>query len=312
MIALLFSHFSGAGVSVMGFAAASALGVSNNLNWLIRKMADAEAQLVSTERLLHYAHRIPREAPGTEVSLAPQQGAITFENVSLSYGCDLEPTLNNIDISIRAGERVGIVGRTGAGKSSMLMTLFRLSELTAGTIRIDDVDISKLSLKQARSRISIIPQDPVLFSGTIRSNLDPLSSLPDSQLWDALSRAHLLVSVAKMPGKLDAKVTENGDNLSVGQRQLLCLARALLRHNRILVLDEATAGVDLETDALVQQCIKLHFSHCTVITIAHRIATVIDYERVLVLDAGRVVEFDSPQVLLANPNSLLSRLANNQ
>lgn len=318
LTALLCSHFSGISATLMGLSVGYALDISISLNWGIRQVADMESQIVSTERLSHYANNLPREGielenclQGTASELPsswPDKGAITFENATLSYRADLPPVLNNIYVEIKAGERVGIVGRTGAGKSSILMALFRITELSEGKIIIDGVDIRSISLKQSRSPISIIPQDPVIFSGTIRTNLDPFGVYSDSDLWYALERAHLNHAVSGMEGKLDAEVAENGENLSVGQRQLLCLARALLRRNRILVLDEATANIDLETDALVQKCIRKDFVDCTILTIAHRLNTVIDYDRILVLDSGQVMEFDTPANLLDNPNSYFAQL----
>ena len=318
LTALFCSNFSGISASLMGLSVGYALDISISLNWGIRQVADMESQIVSTERLSHYANNLPREGVEMEKALQvastevpsswPDKGAIKFENATLSYRPDLPPVLNNICVEINAGERVGIVGRTGAGKSSILMALFRITELSEGRIIIDGIDTRSISLKQARSPISIIPQDPVIFSGTIRKNLDPFGIYSDSELWDALERAHLNTAVSGMDGKLDAEVAENGENLSVGQRQLLCLARALLRRNKILVLDEATANIDLETDALVQKCIRKDFADCTILTIAHRLNTVIDYDRILVLDSGQVMEFDTPSNLLDNPNSYFAQL----
>lgn len=320
LTALVCAHYSKISATLMGLSVGYALDISISLNWGIRQVADMESQIVSTERLSHYANNLPREgidsnqpqflqASSADVpSSWPDQGSIKFENATLSYRPDLPPVLNNINIEIKAGERVGIVGRTGAGKSSILMALFRITELSEGRILIDGVDMRNIPLKDARTPISIIPQDPVIFSGTIRSNLDPFGVYSDSHLWDSLERAHMHHAVSGMEGKLDAEVSENGENLSVGQRQLLCLARALLRRNRILVLDEATANIDLETDALVQKCIRNDFAKCTILTIAHRLNTVIDYDRILVLDAGQVMEFDSPINLLDNPNSYFSQL----
>lgn len=317
LTALICSHFAGIDQIKMGLAVGYALEISISLNWGIRQVADMESQIVSTERLSHYANNLPHEGVDkenlqvstTEIPTSwPDKGAIKFENVTLSYRADIPPVLNNISVEIKSGERVGIVGRTGAGKSSILMALFRITELSEGRIIIDGIDIRTIPLKQARSPISIIPQDPVIFSGTVRSNLDPFGIYTDSDLWDALERAHLHNAVSGMEGKLDAEIAENGENLSVGQRQLLCLARALLRRNRILVLDEATANIDLETDALVQKCIRKDFADCTILTIAHRLNTVIDYDRILVLDAGQVMEFDTPANLLDNPNSYFSQL----
>lgn len=198
--------------------------------------------------------------------------------------------------------QVGIVGRTGAGKSSLISVLFRLIE-PHGEVVIDNIDTQIVGLHELRSKISIIPQDPILFSGTIRQNLDPFSKYADYQLWNCLKDANLAAAVKIMPGGLDASVSEGGSNLSVGQRQLLCLARALLKRNKILVLDEATANVDLETDALIQEAIRTKFNDCTVLTVAHRLNTIIDMDRVLVLDAGKVVEYDEPFILLTEkPN----------
>ena len=303
-------------VKLMGVATMYALEISVSLNWGVRQLADMEAQIVSTERLSHYANNLPQEgqsaSPSVECKEAPaewpQVGAIEFKEATLSYRPDLPPVLNECSISIKPGERVGIVGRTGAGKSSLLMALFRMTELSSGQILIDDEDIRQLPLKQVRSHLSIIPQDPVIFSGTVRSNLDPFGAYSDAQIWDALERAHLKHFVSRLEGKLEGEIAENGENLSVGQRQLLCLARALLRRNKILVLDEATANIDLETDALVQKCIRKDFAGCTILTIAHRLNTVIDYDKILVLDAGRVMEFDSPLNLLTNPHSHFSQL----
>lgn len=320
LTAVVCAYWSNIDPSLMGLSVGYALDISISLNWGIRQVADMESQIVSTERLSHYAKNLPREGAESEKSAAlqgsgpelpsswPEQGAIKFEEVTLSYREGLPPVLNNISFEISAGERIGIVGRTGAGKSSILMALFRMSELSEGRILIDGIDMRSIPLNRARSPISIIPQDPVIFSGTIRSNLDPFGIYSDSNLWDALERAHLNQAVSSMEGKLEAEVAENGENLSIGQRQLLCLARALLRNNRILVLDEATANIDLETDALVQKCIRKDFSDCTIITIAHRLNTVIDYDRILVLDAGQVMEFDTPENLLNNPNSHFSQL----
>lgn len=311
---------------LMGIATMYALEISVSLNWGVRQLADMEAQIVSTERLSHYANNLPREGVSTTDAVPvitdgkieepvveapaswPESGAIEFKEATLSYRPELPPVLNECTVTVKVGERVGIVGRTGAGKSSLLMALFRMTELSSGQILIDGQDISKLSLKQVRSHLSIIPQDPVIFSGTIRSNLDPFGAYSDAQIWDALERAHLKHFVSGLEGKLDGEIAENGENLSVGQRQLLCLARALLRKNKILVLDEATANIDLETDALVQRCIRKDFAGCTILTIAHRLNTVIDYDKILVLEAGRVMEFDSPYNLLSNPRSLFSQL----
>ena len=239
----------------------------------------------------------------------PQRGEIDFVDYSVRYRDGLDPALKRITFGVKSGEKIGIVGRTGAGKSSLTLALFRIVEAAKGKIWMDGVDISRLGLQTLRSRITIIPQDPVLFCGTIRSNLDPFETYSDEQLWHILELSHLKSFVVSLPAGLGHAVSEGGENLSVGQRQLICLARALLRRTSVLVLDEATAAVDLETDSLIQATIRHQFGQCTVLTIAHRLHTIIDSTRVVVLDSGRVAEFDAPAVLLANPRSRFYSLA---
>lgn len=273
--------------------------------------ADFETQLVSCERVMEYGKleseaelKIEGKEPPREW---PTFGEIVFRKVSLWYSKTMPAVLKDISFEIEPGEKVGIVGRTGAGKSSLVSILFRLVE-PEGVIMIDNVDIQSIGLHDLRTKISIIPQDPVLFSGTIRQNLDPFREYTDDQLWTALRESNLASAVNSMSGKLDAAVTEGGSNLSVGQRQLLCLARALLKNNKILVLDEATANVDQETDAQIQKTIKNQFKECTILTVAHRLNTIIEMDKVLVLDSGRIVEFDEPYLLLKNRNGIFSAM----
>ncbi|XP_054167266.1 ATP-binding cassette sub-family C member 2-like [Oppia nitens] len=239
----------------------------------------------------------------------PDMGCIRFDSYSTRYRQGLDLVLNNLKVNIKANEKIGIVGRTGAGKSSLTLALFRLIEPSIGRIIIDGIDISQLSLHDLRSRLTIIPQEPILFSGTIRFNLDPFGKFSDDHLWTVLEHSHLKNFVMSSGSGLDYPIAESGDNLSVGQRQLICLSRALLRNTRVLILDEATAAVDVETDALIQQTIRQEFMSCTVLTIAHRINTIMDNNRVLVLNGGRIAEFDSPDVLLANKSSIFYTLA---
>jgi len=233
----------------------------------------------------------------------PSHGRISVRHLDFRYRPHLPLVIHDLTIDIRGGERIGIVGRTGAGKSSFLLALLRLVEPCGGEILIDGVSTSSLGLHKLRSSFAIIPQDPVLFTGTLRFNVDPFHTSTDHQIWDALHKSNLRGMMDRLPDKLDTKVGENGDNFSVGEKSQLCLARALLRCSKILLLDEATASLDLQTDAIIQQSLREHFRATTIITIAHRLVTIADYDRVLVLESGRVVEFDSPFNLLSKPES---------
>lgn len=297
--------FGGSGV---GLAISQSLILTGMLQYGIMQMTEVVSQMTSVERVLEYT-KIPSEsalesAPDKKPPASwPQQGQITFQKMYLMYNTEDPPVLRNLSFTIQAMHKVGVVGRTGAGKSSLISALFRLAPIE-GAILIDDVDTSTLGLQDLRRNISIIPQEPVLFSETLRFNLDPFSEFDDEKLWDVLEEVELKSSIQT----LDFQVTEGGSNFSVGQRQLVCLARAILRNNRILVLDEATANVDPETDALIQGTIRRKFKHCTVLTIAHRLHTIMDSDKVLVMDAGMMVEYDHPHILLKNPTGFLSRL----
>ncbi|KAJ8247979.1 hypothetical protein GJAV_G00236800 [Gymnothorax javanicus] len=285
---------------LVGMSISYALNVTQTLNWLVRMTSELETNIVAVERVNEYT-QIESEAPWiTDIRPPkgwPDSGKVCLENYKVRYRPELDLVLHGISCSIESTEKVGIVGRTGAGKSSLTNGLFRIIEAAEGHIFIDGVDISTLGLHDLRSRLTIIPQDPVLFSGTLRMNLDPFDTYGDEEVWRVLELSHLKSYVAGLKEGLNHEVTEGGANLSVGQRQLLCLARALLRKSRILILDEATAAVDLEMDNLIQTTIRQEFSHCTVLTIAHRIHTILDSSRVMVLDGGKIVEFDSPKVL---------------
>ncbi|XP_014250192.1 multidrug resistance-associated protein 1-like [Cimex lectularius] len=298
---------------IVGLSITYALQITQTLNWLVRMTAEVETNIVAVERIKEYGET-PQEAPW-EVKPNPVDqnwpinGAIEFRKFKVRYREGLDLVLKGLSFKINGNEKVGIVGRTGAGKSSMTLSLFRIIEAAEGTILIDNVDISKVGLHTLRSRITIIPQDPVLFSGPLRFNLDPFESYNDEQIWKVLELAHLKNYVTKLPNKLQYNVTEGGDNLSVGQKQLICLARALLRKSKLLILDEATAAVDLETDKLIQETIRAEFTNCTILTIAHRINTIMDSDRVLVLDKGSIAEFDNPKKLLKNKKSIFYGMA---
>jgi len=295
-----------------GLSISYALGITQTLNWMVRMTAEFENAIVAVERCKDYADTDP-EAPtvietNRPAASWPMEGRIVFNNVKMSYRPGLPLVLNGFTADIAPKEKIGIVGRTGAGKSSLLLALMRIVELYDGSIVIDGIDISKIGLHDLRSHISIIPQDPVLFTGTIRMNLDPFKNSTDEQIWEALRRSHLFKHIQQLDGDLDCVVEEGGRNFSVGQRQLLCLTRALLRSSRILLLDEATSAVDQETDQLVQTTIREEFKNYTMITIAHRIETIMDSDRVFVLDSGTLQENGAPATLLKNPKSHFRKL----
>uniref|UniRef100_A0A4W3IKJ1 Multidrug resistance-associated protein 1 n=1 Tax=Callorhinchus milii TaxID=7868 RepID=A0A4W3IKJ1_CALMI len=288
---------------LVGLSISYALQVTATLNWLVRMSSEVETNIVAVERVKEYSE-MEKEAPWFSNNNSPtsnwiQRGTIQFIGYSARYRADLDLVLKNITLTIKGGEKVGIVGRTGAGKSSIALGLFRIIEPAEGLIYLDGINISEIGLHDLRSEITIIPQEPVVFSGSLRMNLDPFEHHSDNDLWNALELAHLKTFVSDLPNTLNHECSEGGENLSVGQRQLICLARALLRKSKVLVLDEATAAVDLVTDKLIQSTIKSHFDQSTVLTIAHRLHTIMDYTRVLVLDKGEIIEFDTPANLLA-------------
>ncbi|KAK9463479.1 P-loop containing nucleoside triphosphate hydrolase protein [Lipomyces oligophaga] len=306
--------------SSIGLVLSYCMGLSMQMSMVIKQLADVETHMNASERVYHYMTELPSEA-AFEIEDAkpraswPENGSIEIDNVYLQYRPGLPHVLRGLTVSIQGGEKVGICGRTGAGKSSIMVALYRLAEMTSGKIVIDGVDISQIGLHDLRSKLAIIPQDPVLFKGTIRSNLDPFNMYDDAALWDALRRAGLLNSetseteseieekdrenhqdpITKF--QLDSSVDDEGGNFSLGERQLLALARALVRSFQILVLDEATSSVDYATDAKIQDIIVREFSRCTILCIAHRLKTIVNYDKILVLDAGQVCEFGEPKTL---------------
>ncbi|KAL8861409.1 MAG: hypothetical protein Q9178_002282 [Gyalolechia marmorata] len=288
---------------MVGLAMSYALQITQSLNWIVRQTVEVETNIVSVERVLEYA-RLPSEAPERVSKNKPKtgwpaHGAVNISNYSTRYRPGLDLVLKDINLDIKAHEKIGVVGRTGAGKSSLTLALFRMIEPVSGKISIDDLNTSTIGLLDLRSRLAIIPQDAALFEGTVRDNLDPGHVHDDSDLWSVLDHARLKEHVWRMSGRLDARINEGGSNLSSGQRQLISLARALLTPTNILVLDEATAAVDIETDALLQTTLRSSmFKERTVITIAHRINTILDSDRIVVLNHGSVAEFDTPSALV--------------
>ncbi|KAJ8978761.1 hypothetical protein NQ317_017484 [Molorchus minor] len=293
----------------VGLAITQSLSLTGMFQWGMRQWSELENQMTSVERVAEYADLKPE--PDAYVENVPNdwplEGCLKIDHVSLRYSTEEPYVLNDVSFTIQPMEKVGIVGRTGAGKSSITSALFRLAEIE-GNVYIDDVNTKTISLQTLRSKMSIIPQEPVLFSGTLRRNLDPFDQYEDYQLWQALKEVELERLTHELPSGLNSKVSEGGSNFSLGERQLICLARAIVRNNKILVLDEATASVDHETDILIQRTIREKFQHCTVLTIAHRLNTVMDSNKILVMDAGMVVEFDHPYILLQRDDSWLSRL----
>ncbi|XP_059613900.1 ATP-binding cassette sub-family C member 4-like [Phlebotomus argentipes] len=295
----------------VGLAITQAMALTGFLQWGIRQSAEVANQLMSVERVMEYRDLVPEKQPEKPQDLPkdwPENGKLQMTSVVYRYFKEADPVLKGVNLFIRAKEKIGIVGRTGAGKSSLIGTLFRLAEVE-GDIEIDGVKTDQITLQQLRSKVSIIPQDPVLFSGTLRRNLDPFEEYKDALLWQALEEVELK-DIASGPLALQAEVLAGGSNYSVGQRQLICLARAILRNNKILVLDEATANVDPNTDALIQQTIRSRFADCTVLTVAHRLHTIMDSDRVLVMNDGLVGEFDAPHILLQNTNGLFREMVN--
>ncbi|KAM5140785.1 ATP-binding cassette sub-family C member 2-like [Mantella aurantiaca] len=285
----------------VGLSISSALNITQTLNWLVRMTSELETNIVAVERVDEYI-RVENEAPWETSQRPPQnwpdKGVVKFVDYKVRYRQGLDLVLHGITCTVDSMEKVGIVGRTGAGKSSLTSSIFRIMESAGGQILIDGQDISLIGLHDLRKKLTIIPQDPILFSGTLRMNLDPFDQYTDEEVWKALELSHLKPYVEGLEEKLLYEISEGGENLSVGQRQLVCLARALLRKSKILILDEATAAVDLETDNLIQRTIRSEFADCTVLTIAHRLHTIMDSNKVMVMDAGKIIEYGEPEDLL--------------
>ncbi|XP_042484429.1 putative ABC transporter C family member 15 isoform X1 [Macadamia integrifolia] len=298
--------------SIAGLAVTYGLSLNVLQASVIWNICNAENKMISVERILQYS-KLPSEAPLVIEECKPPNnwprvGTICFKNLQIRYAEHLPSVLRDINCTFPGRKKVGVVGRTGSGKSTLIQAIFRIVEPKEGTIEIDSVDICKIGLHDLRSRLSIIPQDPTMFEGTVRGNLDPLGQYSDNDIWEALDKCQLGDLLRAKEEKLDSTVVESGENWSVGQRQLFCLGRALLKRSSILVLDEATASVDSATDGVIQKIISREFKDRTVVTIAHRIHSVIDSDLVLVLNEGRVAEYDTPAKLLEREDSFFSKL----
>ena len=297
--------------SMAGFVMTYAMQVTNSLRMVVRMSAEVEISVVALERSFEYCHLPTEKLSGIQPPLLwPVQGGIRFRNYSTRYRSDLPLVLNNINLAIKSGEKIGVVGRTGSGKSTLALSIFRILEASAGEIVIDDLVTKGVNLSTLRHKLSIIPQDSQLIAGTIRQNLDPFDYYSDDEIWRSLALAHLKTTVEELPERLEYEIKEAGSNFSQGQRQLMSLARVLLKMNdsKILVLDEATASVDVQTDKIIQQTIRNEFQNKTIITIAHRLDTVMDSDKILSLDNGVVQEFDTPTALLENKEGIFYSL----
>ena len=299
----------------LGLALSYSIEVTGFLKHGVRMIATVEADMNSVERVLYYSESIdteaPEEVPDKDPAAGswPSKGQIDIEHASMRYR-DGPLVLKDISITINGGEKIGVVGRTGSGKSSLMNLLFRITEAEndGGRIVIDGMNTSEIGTSTLRLNLGIIPQDPVMFSNTVRYNLDPFVEKSDEELWSVLQKVQLAEVIAMLPNGLDNQVAEGGENFSQGQRQLLCIARSLLRGNRILVMDEATASIDNKTDAAIQTMIRENFGDCTVLTIAHRLGTILDSDRILVLDDGNVAEFDTTEALLSKKDGIFKAM----
>ncbi|CAI9269853.1 unnamed protein product [Lactuca saligna] len=303
------THDQVAFASTIGLLLSYSLNITNLMSNVLRQASRAENSFNAVERVGTYID-LPSEAPEIIENNRPPPGwpslgLVEFENVGFRYRDGLPPVLHGVSFAVSPSDKVGIVGRTGAGKSTIINALFRMVELEKGRIFIDNYDISTFGLKDLRKVLGIIPQSPVLFSGTVRFNLDPFNEHSDADLWEALERSYLKNAISRNALGLDAEVSEGGENFSVGQRQLLSLGRALLRKSKILVLDEATAAVDVRTDHLIQKTIRKEFKSCTMLIIAHRLNTIIDCTRILVLQNGQIAEYDTPERLISRDGAFL-------
>ncbi|XP_034720006.1 ATP-binding cassette sub-family C member 9 [Etheostoma cragini] len=305
---LKYGLYSG---GLVGLGLTYALTVTNYLNWVVRNLADLEVQMAAVKKVNSF---LGTESENYEGSMDasqvpenwPQSGEIKIQELCVRYDPMLKPVLKHVNMFIEPGQKVGICGRTGSGKSSLSLAFFNMVDIFEGKIVIDGIDICKLPLQTLRSRLSIILQDPVLFSGSIRFNLDPEKTCTDDRLWEALEIAQLKNMVKALPGGLDAVVTEGGENFSVGQRQLFCLARAFVRKSSILIMDEATASIDMATENILQKVVMTAFADRTVVTIAHRVHTILTADLVIVMKRGNILEYDKPETLLEQEDGMFA------
>ncbi|KAK4829449.1 hypothetical protein QYF61_004667 [Mycteria americana] len=311
LTAAVTSITEGPNSGFVGLGLLYALTITNYLNWVVRNLADLEVQMGAVKKVHSFLNMESENYDGyldpSQVPKDwPQEGEIKIENLCVRYENNLKPVLKHVKAYIKPGQKVGICGRTGSGKSSLSLAFFRMVDIFDGRIVIDGIDISKLPLHTLRSRLSIILQDPILFSGSIRFNLDPECKCTDDRLWEALEIAQLKNMVKSLPGGLDAMVTEGGENFSVGQRQLFCLARAFVRKSSILIMDEATASIDMATENILQKVVMTAFADRTVVTIAHRVHTILTADLVIVMKRGNILEYDTPENLLSQEDGIFA------
>ncbi|KAJ3009785.1 UNVERIFIED_CONTAM: hypothetical protein HDU68_002501 [Siphonaria sp. JEL0065] len=310
---VLFAVLTNLNAAVAGLALSAVGELGGMFFQSITSFSRLESDFVAAERIDMYCNELEHEAADRLITdpsetAWPTCGEIKINNLQVKYASKFDPVIKNLSVQIRGSEKVGVVGRTGSGKSTLMTALFRIVEPSQGTVEIDGLDVSKLGLHTLRSRLQIIPQEPVLFTGTVRSNIDVEGKFSDQEIWESLDLVGLKEYVTELAEKLDAPVAERGQNLSVGQRQLMMLASAICHKPKILVMDEASSSVDQAADLLIQSSIRTHFKETTVISIAHRVNTIADFDRIIVLDAGTLVEYDTPANLLQRENSVFKSL----